>query len=62
VETVTGVLLAFSSVRSSPYFMQIGIDPSGLDAFDLPLLEGRRLAPNAPDEIMLAAARHSTAR
>ncbi len=53
VEHATGVLLAFSQVGSNPFFAQLGIDPADLAFFDLPLIEGRRLAPGAEDEIML---------
>ena len=53
VAHVSGVLLAFSKVGSNPYFAQVGIDPNDLDFFDLPVVEGRRLAPGARDEIML---------
>jgi putative ABC transport system permease protein len=53
VAHVSGVLLAFSKVGSNPYFTQVGIDPNDLDFFDVPIVEGRRLAPGARDEIML---------
>ena len=53
VEHAIGVLLAFSQVGSNPFFAQVGIDPDDLDFFDLPIVEGRRLAPGASDEIML---------
>jgi putative ABC transport system permease protein len=53
VEHASGVLLAFSRVGSNPFFAQLGIDPADLDFFDLPVSEGRRLAPGAKDEIML---------
>lgn len=53
VEHAAGVLLAFSRVGSNPYFVQRGIDPADLAYFETPLVDGRRLAPNAPDEIML---------
>src|SRR3989304_2311020 len=48
-----GVLLAFSKVGSNPYFVQVGIDPADLEFFDLRIVEGRRLAGGARDEIML---------
>lgn len=51
----SGVLLAFSKVGSNPFFIQLGIDPGDLDFFDLPLVEGRRLAAGAEDEIMLGS-------
>ena len=53
VAHATGVLLAFTKVGSNPYFTQVGIDPADLGFFDLPLVEGRRLAQGATDEIML---------
>lgn len=53
VAHVSGVLLAFSQVGSNPFFVQVGIDPDDLDFFDLPIVEGRRLAPGALDEMML---------
>jgi len=53
VEHASGVLLAFSRVGSNPFFAQVGIDPEDLDFFDLKVVEGRRLAPGAEDEIML---------
>jgi putative ABC transport system permease protein len=53
VTHVSGVLMAFSKVGSNPYFVQLGMDPSDLDFFDLPLVEGQRLASGAADEIML---------
>jgi len=53
VTHATGVLLAFAKVGSNPYFTQVGIDPADLAFFDLPLVEGRRLAQGAQDEIML---------
>jgi putative ABC transport system permease protein len=52
---VTGVLLAFTSVGSNPYFAQIGIDPADLDVFEVPLVQGRRLTPDATDELMLGS-------
>ena len=53
IEHASGVLLAVSRVGSNPYFVQVGIDPQDLEFFEMPLKEGRRLQPNAPDEIML---------
>jgi len=53
VAHASGVLLAFSKVGSNPYFAQVGIDPDDLGFFDLPMVEGRRLAAGASDEIML---------
>ena len=53
VAHASGVLLAFSKVGSNPYFTQVGIDPNDLAFFDLPIVEGRRLASGARDEIML---------
>jgi putative ABC transport system permease protein len=53
VAHVSGVLLAYSKVGSNPYFAQVGIDPNDLAFFDLPIVEGRQLAPDARDEIML---------
>ncbi len=53
VQHAAGVLMAFSSVGSNPYFVQLGIDPTDLPYFETPLLDGRRIAPDAPDEIML---------
>jgi putative ABC transport system permease protein len=53
VTHVSGVLLAFSKVGSNPYFTQVGIDPADLAFFDLPIVEGRRLAQGATDEVML---------
>ena len=55
VAHATAVLLAFSKVGSNPYFTQVGIDPADLAYFDLPIVEGQRLAPGAGDEIMLGA-------
>ncbi len=53
VAHASGVLLAFSKVGSNPYFAQVGIDPNDLAFFDLPIVEGQRLAPGTRDEIML---------
>src|SRR3990170_404615 len=53
VAHVSGVLIAFSEVGSNPFFVQVGIDPTDLEYFDLPVVEGRRLALGARDEIML---------
>jgi putative ABC transport system permease protein len=53
VDHVSGVLMAFSKVGSNPYFAQVGIDPNDLDFFDVPIVEGRRLASGVPDEVML---------
>ncbi len=53
IEHVSGVLLAFSSVGSNPYFVQVGVDPANLDFFEVPLTDGRRLAPDATREILL---------
>ncbi|MDP3766860.1 MAG: ABC transporter permease, partial [Dehalococcoidia bacterium] len=53
VEHASGVLLAYSRVGSNPFFSQIGIDPADLEFFEAPVVEGRRPAPDAPEEIML---------
>lgn len=53
VEHVSGVLMAFSKVGSNPFFLQLGIDANDLDYFDAPLVDGRRLAAGATDQIML---------
>ncbi len=53
VQHVSGVLMAFSSVGSNPYFVQAGVEPADLAYFEAPILDGRRLAPGAPNEIML---------
>lgn len=53
VEHATGVLLAVSRLGSNPYFIQMGIDPSDLQYFQVPLLAGRHLAPDGPNEIIL---------
>jgi putative ABC transport system permease protein len=53
IEHVSGVLLAFSSVGSNPFFLQAGIDAADLEYFDTPLIDGARLTPGATDEIML---------
>jgi len=53
VEHATGVLLAVSRLGSNPYFIQLGLDPSDLEYFQVPLLAGRHLAPDAPNEILL---------
>jgi len=53
VAHASGVLLAFGKVGSNPYFAQLGIEPDDLDFFDLSIVEGRRLAPGAEDEIVL---------
>src|SRR4030066_1181489 len=53
VEHATGVLLAVSRLGANPYFIQLGIDPRDLDYFQVPLLAGRHLAPDGPNEILL---------
>jgi putative ABC transport system permease protein len=53
IEHTTGVLMAFARVGSNPFFVQAGVDPAALEHFDLPVLDGRRLAPDAPRETML---------
>ena len=53
VAHVSGVLLAISKVGSNPYFVQVGIEPEDLAFFETPLVAGRRLAADAPTEIML---------
>jgi len=53
VNHAIGVLMAFSSLGSNPYFVQLGIEPSDLEHFDVPLLEGRYLARGATDEMLL---------
>src|SRR5512136_1376912 len=53
VEHATGILMAVSRLGSNPYFVQMGINPSDLDYFQVPLVTGRRLAPDAPSEILL---------
>jgi putative ABC transport system permease protein len=53
VEHATGVLMAVSRLGSNPYFIQLGINPSDLQYFEVPLVAGRDLAPDAPNEIML---------
>ena len=53
VEHVTPVLLAISKVGSNSFFAQFGVRAEDLDVFEVPLVEGRRLAPGADDEVML---------
>jgi putative ABC transport system permease protein len=53
IEHTTGVLMAFASVGSNPFFVQAGIEPAALEHFELPLVEGRALAPDALRETML---------
>ena len=53
VEHATGILIAVSRLGSNPYFMTLGLEPSDLPYFQVPLVAGRNLAPNAPNEIML---------
>jgi putative ABC transport system permease protein len=53
VEHATGVLMAVSRLGSNPYFIQLGIDPRDLAYFQVPLVAGRYLAPDAPNEILL---------
>jgi hypothetical protein len=45
--------MAFSPVGSNPYFVQLGIEPTDLEQFGVPLLEGRYLASGATNEILL---------
>src|SRR3990172_8306523 len=49
----SGVLLALSKVGSNAFFTQVGIDPADLEYFEVPIVEGRRLSPDGPDEVML---------
>ncbi|OGO51409.1 MAG: hypothetical protein A2148_11725 [Chloroflexi bacterium RBG_16_68_14] len=53
IEHVSGVLMAISRVGSNPFFVQVGIDPADLTYFEMPLVDGRKLAAGAGDEIML---------
>lgn len=53
VDHAVGVLLAISRVGSNPFFVQLGIEPTDLEHFDVPLVEGRHLAPGATNEILL---------
>jgi putative ABC transport system permease protein len=53
VDHAIGLLMAYSPVGSNPYFVQLGIDPADLGQFQVPLVEGRYLAPDASDEILL---------
>jgi putative ABC transport system permease protein len=53
VDHAIGLLMAFSKLGSNPYFVQLGIEPADLEHFEVPLLEGRYLAPDATDEILL---------
>lgn len=53
VEHVTPVLLAFARVEGNPFFAQIGIRPKDLDFFEVPVVEGRRLAEDGTREAML---------
>ncbi|MGQ9571574.1 MAG: ABC transporter permease [Dehalococcoidia bacterium] len=53
VDHAIGVLMAFSKLGSNPYFVQLGIEPTDLEHFDVPLIEGRHLAPGATTEILL---------
>jgi putative ABC transport system permease protein len=53
VEHATGILMAVSRLGSNPYFIALGIDPSDQPYFEVPLVAGRRLAADAPNEIML---------
>jgi len=53
---VVGVLMAFARIGSNPYFVELGIQPEDLAYFDTPLVEGRKIAPGATDEVMLGNA------
>ncbi|MCH8950072.1 MAG: ABC transporter permease [Chloroflexi bacterium] len=53
IEHVSGVELAISKVGANSFFFQFGVDPSDLSFFEAPLVDGRRLAGGAADEIML---------
>jgi putative ABC transport system permease protein len=53
VQHATGILMAVSRLGSNPYFIALGIAPSDLQYFEVPLVAGRRLATGAPNEIML---------
>ena len=55
IEYVSGVLMALSKVGSNPYFFQFGIDAEDLAFFEAPLVEGRDLAIDSTDEIMLGS-------
>jgi putative ABC transport system permease protein len=53
VDHAIGVLMAISRLGSNPFFVQLGIEPTDLEHFEVPLVEGRHLAPGATDEILL---------
>jgi len=53
IEHVAGVLMAFARVGSNPFFVELGIHAEDLAYFDTPLVEGRKIAPAATDELML---------
>jgi putative ABC transport system permease protein len=53
VDHAIGVLMAFSQLGSNPFFVQLGIEPTDLEHFEVPLVEGRYLAPGATNEILL---------
>ncbi len=60
VERATGVLIYIKRVGDIPYFATFGIEPQQLAQTPLTVLEGRRLAPGATDEIMLGHQAAST--
>jgi len=53
VEHATGVLMAVSRLGSNPFFIQLGVKPSDLQYFQVPLVAGRHLAPDGTNEILL---------
>jgi putative ABC transport system permease protein len=53
VDHAIGVLMAYSQLGSNPFFVQLGIEPADLEHFEVPLVEGRLLAPGATNEILL---------
>jgi putative ABC transport system permease protein len=55
VARAAGALLHFTQAGSNPFFMFVGVLPQELALAPPPLVEGRLLAPDAPDEILLGA-------
>lgn len=55
VEAVTPTLIAIFGVGGSPFFLQFGIEPEALEFFEVPILEGRALAPGSTGEMLLGS-------
>lgn len=53
VDQAIGLLLTIRRVESNPFFSTLGVDPEELPDVDTEILDGRRLDPDARDEIML---------